>query len=234
MRSKGAGGGGLSINLSRRTLLVALAVLVLAGLGIGLGIGLSGGGGGSTTLKKAIPAPAAGKMGFEGIPLETGPALAPTGSPAPGGSIDGIQCSGSEQLVYHIHVRLTIFVNGHERAVPAGVGFSKPQVQQTAHGPVVGGGACVSWLHTHTTDGIVHIESPLVRTYTLGNFFDIWRQPLSQTQVGPAKGKVTVLVNGKVWTGNPRSVPLNAHTQIQLEVGKPLVQPVTISNWAGL
>ena len=29
------------------------------------------------------------------------------------------------------------------------------------------------WLHTHAADGIVHIESPVDRTYTLGNFFDV-------------------------------------------------------------
>jgi hypothetical protein len=233
VRSKG-GGGGRQFQVSQRTLLIAVGVLALAGLGIGLGVGLSGGSSGSTQLKGAINPPPFGKIGFEGIPLESGPPLAPTGSPAPGGSIDGIQCGPTEQLVFHIHVRLTIFVNGHERSVPAGVGFSKPQVSQTAQGPEVGGGACISWLHTHTTDGIIHIESPIVRTYTLGNFFDIWRQPLSATQAGPAKGPVTVLVNGKVWSGDPRSIPLNAHTQIQLDVGKPLVEPENITNWHSL
>lgn len=232
VRSKGSGRG--TIDVSRRTLAVAAALLVLVGLGVGLGVGLSGGNSGSSALKGAIKPPPFGQIGFEGIPLETGPALAPPSSPQPGGAIDGIQCAPAEQLVFHIHVRLTIFVNGQPRSVPAGVGFSQPQVQQTAHGPVVGSGACVSWLHTHTTDGIVHIESPIVRTYTLGNFFDIWRQKLSRTQVGPAKGTVTVLVNGKVWSGDPKSVPLNAHTQIQLDVGKPLVEPENITSWAGL
>lgn len=49
--------------------------------------------------------------------------------------------------------------------------------------------------------------------------------------VGPAHGHVTVLANGKVFTGNPRDVPLTAHAQIQLEVGTPLVAPESIS-WA--
>jgi hypothetical protein len=72
------------------------------------------------------------------------------------------------------------------------------------------------------------------RTYTLGDFFDIWHQPLSRSQVGPAQGHVTALFNGKVWTANLRSIPLDAHAQVQLEVGRPLVRPVHISSWNGL
>jgi len=40
------------------------------------------------------------------------------------------------------------------------------------------------WLHTHAADGIIHTESPVERTYTLGDFFDIWGQPLGRHQVG--------------------------------------------------
>jgi hypothetical protein len=39
---------------------------------------------------------------------------------------------------------------------------------------------------------------------------------------------VTAIVDGKVWTADPRSIPLVRHTQIQLEVGTPLVEPETI------
>jgi hypothetical protein len=35
-----------------------------------------------------------------------------------------------------------------------------------------------------------------------------------------------------VYRGNPRSIPLTAHAQIQLEVGGPLVAPVSIT-WPG-
>jgi hypothetical protein len=101
-------------------------------------------------------------------------------------------------------------------------------------GPFVAGGACFSWLHTHAVDGIIHIESPVQRAFTLGNFLDVWGQPLSTTQVGPAQGTVTALVNHRVWLGDPRDIPLRAHAQIQLEVGKPLIAPVTISNWYSL
>jgi hypothetical protein len=223
-------------------------LIVLIGLGVGFGVGLgrgSGGRNGSTggvaghlaplsTLGPLEPAPPLGPPGFEGPPLETGPNLAPAGSPSPGSSVDGIKCGAGEQLAFHIHTHLTIFVNGHSERVPYGVGIADPQLVPGVGVPFVVGGACFSWLHTHMADGIVHIESPVRRTFTLGNFFDIWGQPLSTTQVGPERGHVTAMYNGKAWTGNPRDIPLGSHTQIQLEVGRPLVAPVHITNWGQL
>jgi hypothetical protein len=230
--------GGLG-RFSQRMLAIGGAVLVVAiGLGVGLPLALSSGGAPSGHLGPVFnggnAAPPLGKPGYEGPPLESGPSLAPAGGPAPGGSVDGIACAPSEQLLFHIHSRLTIFVNGHSENVPAGVGFADPQVEQTAKGPIVASGACVAWLHTHTTDGIIHVESPIQRTFTLGNFFDVWGQQLSKTQVGPATGTVTAIVNGRTWIGDPQAIPLNEHSQIQLEVGTPLVAPVRISNWSDL
>lgn len=227
--------------MSRRTRIVAgLAVGMLIGVGVGLPLGLGSGGSrhphgfaALSTLGHLEPAPPLGSPGPEGPPLENGPNLAPTGSPSPGSSVDGITCQGGEQTLFHIHARLTIFVHGVSEKVPYGVGIGDPQAQETARGPYVGTGACFSWLHTHAADGIVHIESPVQRTFTLGNFFDVWGQPLSTTQVGPAKGAVTTLVDHRVWLGDPRDLPLRAHSQIQLEVGRPLVAPIRITNWYG-
>ncbi|HEY2073131.1 MAG TPA: hypothetical protein VGG88_06115 [Gaiellaceae bacterium] len=175
-----------------------------------------------------------GPPGPEGPPLERGLDLAPPAAPAPGSSVDGITCGRTEQLVFHIHARLTIYVGGRSVRVPAGVGIADPQSQATPRGAFVVAGACFSWLHTHAADGIVHMESPVKRTFTLGNFFDIWRQPLTSTRVGPAKGRVTGFLDGKRWRGNLRSIPLHAHAQIQLDVGRPLASPVHISTWYGL
>ncbi len=215
----------------------------MIGLGVGLPLALSSSGGGGGTSNQLAPLSTLGKLespgplgppGPEVPPIESGPNLAPAGSPSPGQSVDGIQCQSGEQVAFHIHSRLTIFVDGHPRTVPYGVGIADPQLQPGLGIPFVARGACFSWLHTHAADGIIHVESPVQRTYTLGNFFDIWGRPLSRTQVGPAKGKVTALYNGRVWTGDPRDVPLNAHSQIQLEVGKPLVGPVRITDWGDL
>jgi hypothetical protein len=98
----------------------------------------------------------------------------------------------------------------------------------------VGAGSCFYWLHTHAADGIIHIESPVERRYTVGNFFDVWGQSLTPTQVGPTRGPVTAFYDGHVFRGNPRDIPLTKQAQIQLDVGRPLVAPATIRFPAGL
>ena len=105
----------------------------------------------------------------------------------------------------------------------------KPVAQQTAYGPFYGAQQCIYWLHTHTSDGVIHIESPTARVYTLGNFFDEWHQPLSRTQVAGVKGNVTAYLNGKPWTKDPRAIPLLPHGAIQLDVGTAAVPPKPVS-----
>jgi hypothetical protein len=187
-----------------------------------------------STLGTLRPAPAGGPAGPEGVPIPGAAALAGAASSAAGQAVDGISCETSEQTLFHIHAHLTIFVNGVARQVPAAIGIPGAVPQQTPAGPFIGSGTCFYWLHTHAADGIVHIESPVQRTYTLGDFFDEWGQPLGPDQAGPAKGHVTVIYNGKVFEGNPREVPLTAHAQIQLEVGAPLVAPESITWPSGL
>jgi hypothetical protein len=182
-----------------------------------------------TALGPLRPAGTGGPLGPEGVPLPEAAALAGTRQLAPGEQIDGIACQTGEQVLFHIHAHLTVFVRGAARQVPAGIGIAPPrQVAATPQGAFVTAGACFMWLHTHAADGIIHTESPVQRTYTLGEFFDIWGQQLNRNQVGLAQGRVTALFNGQVFTGSPRKIPLLAHAQIQLEVGRPLVVPEKI------
>ncbi|HEU0317379.1 MAG TPA: hypothetical protein VFR49_08620, partial [Solirubrobacteraceae bacterium] len=124
---------------------------------------------------------------------------------------------------------LAVYVDGRPGAIPEGIGIAPPRSEeQSASGPFVLAGSCFYWLHSHTDDGVIHIESPLQRTYTLGNYFDIWHQPLSATEVGQASGPVSASVDGHPFAGDPRTIPLNAHAVIQLDVGtKVAPQPYT-------
>ncbi|MCL2419595.1 MAG: hypothetical protein FWD04_09905 [Conexibacteraceae bacterium] len=173
---------------------------------------------------------ASNRLGPEGIPLETGRQLAPASTTTPGTTVDGIQCAPLEQLAYHIHAHLQVYVHGVPRTLPAAIGLVGPVAQQTPEGPFYGAQKCYYWLHTHTSDGVIHIESPTPRIYTLGNFFDEWRQPLSSHRVASARGTVYATVNGKPWTRSPRAIPLKKHAVIQLAVGMP-IPPFHTVNW---
>ncbi len=148
-----------------------------------------------------------------------GQLLAQLGNGPSGDPVDGVACNTGEQLAYHIHAHLAVYVNGEPRAIPYGIGIKQPVPEQTSAGPFVVQGDCFYWIHVHDLSGVIHIESPTQRTYTLGQFFDLWGQPLSSTQVGPASGPVTAFVNGAPYQGDPRSIPLSAHQVIQLDVG---------------
>ncbi len=216
---------------SRQSLIaLAAAALLLAGCGSSSKKSSSStAAAGTTTVAQSS---GKGQIGFEGVPIEPGAELA-SPSTTGTGKVDGIQCGATEQLAYHIHAHLTVYVDGEPRALPGGIGIPGSQVVPSNEGPVANGGQCIYWLHTHAPDGVIHIESPTQRIYTLGNFFDIWRQPLRADQVAGANGKVSAFVNGKPWTKDPRSIPLDPHAVIQISVGSPVV-PFHGMSWSGL
>ncbi len=133
--------------------------------------------------------------------------------------IDGIQCNQSEGAVEHIHTHVQLFEHGHAVTIPANVGI-----------PL--GGTCLYWIHTHAADGIVHIESPVKRAFTLGQFFDIWGMDLSATKaaslVAPRGRRLTITVNGAIWKGNPNAIPLRDHEEIVIQNGPPFGKPTHV------
>ncbi len=145
-------------------------------------------------------------------------AEAPTGAP-----VDGIRCDSMEGAVFHIHQHLALFDHGKRVGVPADIG-------------IPAAGNCLYWLHTHTDDGIIHVESPKFRTFTLGQFFDVWGQPLTPTNVASAKvkkGQVRAYVNGMLYKDNPRAIELVEHADIVLEAGPPYHVPPLFHDWNG-
>jgi hypothetical protein len=205
----------------RRAGAVTTVLVALAGTGIAIAAG--------TTSRQP-----AHSVGPESVPIPDGPQLAAASAPADGHSVDGISCLAGEQLVFHIHVHLTVFIDGSARQVPGGIGIVAPQSASTPDGAFVANGSCFYWLHTHAADGIVHIESPVRRIYTLGDFFDIWGQALSADRIGSARGAVVAFYNGRRYARDPRQIPLSAHAQIQLEIGRPPAAPVSITFPPGL
>lgn len=125
-------------------------------------------------------------------------------------TIDGIQCNAFEQLLFHIHAHLDISINGQYFLVPAQIGITD---------------RCYYWLHTHDETGVIHIESPVNRDFTLGQFFDIWNKKFTNNQifnyVANGNTPLNVYVNGtKVPNGaNYPDIKLSAHEEIAIVYG---------------
>jgi len=147
-------------------------------------------------------------------------ALGIAGSPAartrpPGSPIDGIHCE-LEMVQFHVRAHLALIQNGTAIPLPGSVGILQDR-------------QCLYWLHTRAADGIIHIESPGRATFTLGQFFDIWGQPLTSTQAGPLQpdpgAQLHVFVDGTPFRGDPRALPLTAHELITIESGGEVPSP---------
>ncbi len=139
-------------------------------------------------------------------------------------AVDGIACQSTEQLAYHIHAHLTMYVNGQPFALPANVGIASDQ-------------SCYYWLHTHDSTGVIHIESPTQKTYTLGEFFHEWSTRFPQIQYPTELDSTAgwqVYVNGKAYTGDFHKITLQEHTLITLAYNSPGIKPDTTYAWQGL
>lgn len=128
----------------------------------------------------------------------------------------GVQQLGQEQLAFHIHQHLDVFVDGKHVTVPTGVGFGL--------NPRTGKYIFLTELHTHNTLGIVHVESAQTLRYRLGQFFGEWGVRLTGKCLGSFKGSCDNLqwwLNGVKQTGNPAALVLKNHEEIAIVVGKP-------------
>ncbi len=129
--------------------------------------------------------------------------------------IDGIPCNTTEQLAYHVHAHLTIFVNGEQVTVPAYTGIDVAN-------------QCIYWLHTHDNTGVIHVEAPTERQFTLGQLFAIWGKDLTATSLLGNKADAThqlrAYVDGQPFMGDAAEISLGAHTDIVLAFGPPFPQ----------
>jgi hypothetical protein len=132
-----------------------------------------------------------------------------------------IPCDLFENTVFHYHIALQIIDEGKQVAIPTDIG--RP-------------GLCFYWLHTHASSpGVIHVESPVHRTYTLGDFFQVWSKTSSQTirldrehvgSITMAPGQtLVVFVDGQRYDQDPGGIPLVPREVIQLEITPPLIDP---------
>jgi hypothetical protein len=114
---------------------------------------------------------------------------------------------GGGTTAFHIHQHLDVFVNGKHVTVPKLIGIYD--------------GSFVTEIHTHTSDGVIHVESPTNRDYTLGQLFGEWSVRLTASCLGRYCGDLHWWVDGKPQTGDPSDLVLRPHQEIVVAAGKP-------------
>ena len=97
-----------------------------------------------------------------------------------------LACTTEMATQFHIHPNLEIDINGQKQEIPANIGIS---------------GVCMNAIHTHDNSGLIHVESPEKRDFTLEDFFFIWGKTFTKDQILDSKVDSTHVVretvNGK-------------------------------------
>jgi hypothetical protein len=145
----------------------------------------------------------------------------------------GLRPERREQLAYHVHAHLDVFVNGKAVRVPGGIGINTddPGVNsgRDQNGPSYGGirlcaRPCISPLHTHDGGGVIHTESATPTPNRLGQLFVEWGVRLDRSCVGGFCGPrapIAFFVDGRRDSGDPRAIGLADRREIAVVIGSP-------------
>lgn len=138
--------------------------------------------------------------------------------------VDNIVCQANEQVAYHVHAHLSLYINGAKIDIPQNIGIASDQ-------------SCLYWLHTHDNTGVIHVEAPGQQIFTLGTFFKEWSEVFPQLQY-PVQLSSTdgwkVYVNGKPYNGDFHKIELSAHTLITMAYQTPNAPVDAVYNWGDL
>jgi hypothetical protein len=184
-----------------------LIVLIVAGLAVFAGVAWSVTRGGTDATQDPTATDLVAVSGLGAVKPPPWPAPTDVSARAEAAGLP----LGAMGTAEHYHVHLDVLVNGEQVGVPANIGVDEST-------------GAMSYLHTHTPDGLVHIEAGSVgQPFTLGQLFTEWNVRLTETQVGAlqatAGNRLTLYVNGEKVTGNPAMQQLQAHQQIALIYG---------------
>jgi hypothetical protein len=114
-------------------------------------------------------------------------------------------------MAEHYHAHLDVIVDGEPVSVPANLGIDS-------------GSGAMAPLHTHTDDGVIHIEATTKgEVFTLGQLFTEWDVPLTTDQIGGLRAgnenALTAYVDGDAVTGDPAQIQLRPRQEIALVFG---------------
>jgi hypothetical protein len=175
-------------------------------------------------------------------PPSTQPAETAAPWPLPGFALSRIEYAGlSPQLgkpSRHDHMHLDVIVNGRRVTIPGGIGQAEPvdrgpgpcppppesrTIGDCAPGHYFTAEVAASQLQTHTSSGILHLQSPRDEVIRLGQLFDEWGVRFDSHCLGAycADGvkELRLYVDGKRRPGDPRTLVLRQGQQIAVVYG---------------
>ena len=79
-----------------------------------------------------------------------------------------LTCTTDMATQFHIHPNLKIMINGQKQEIPTNIGVKTN---------------CMNSLHTHDNSGVIHVESPEKRDFTLADFFAVWNKAYNKNQI---------------------------------------------------
>jgi hypothetical protein len=146
----------------------------------------------------------------------------------------GLTPETHEFVFLHVHSHLDVLLNGKKIRVPAGIGIdihaSAVKRFQAPDGTIGYGGIspactkpCISPLHTHFDDGILHTEAKKHEFNKLAQFFTEWNVRLTRRCVASfckPKTKIAVYIDGTKFTGDPRAIELKDKREIAIVIGR--------------
>jgi hypothetical protein len=131
-------------------------------------------------------------------PIGRGPEFRP---PALGSGAPPAAACTRGRLAGPIRAHVELFARHRVVVVPAHIGVRA---------------VCRYPIRTLTPTGVIEMS---YGGLALGDFFAVWRMPLSRRRLLTFQGDVHAFVAGKPWQGDVRTIPLSDGSEIVLEVG---------------
>ncbi|PWU82442.1 MAG: hypothetical protein DLM72_01575 [Candidatus Nitrosopolaris wilkensis] len=129
-----------------------------------------------------------------------------------------IRAQMDKAIIMHFHPHLNLMIDGKPVTVPSQIGIDPSlwkdhSLDQYGMQAMANGMSGMAQLHTHDATGTIHVESSIIRNYTLGEFLHIWGG------LDTSGKTVKATIDGKP-VSDYRATILRDGEHINLQVGK--------------